>query len=155
MDSNAAIKQCLEEMDVDGIRSLWHLVAPDAPQPETDFEAMVTLHMARTQMKIMTKRQRYYSHRWLLDHDQMSLLPDEERPSAERMYPQIKRSVGISLGSQSSMMEPALPVIRGEMEKAVLEVYADGRKDDIPFLKERMRLAREGAVKKLFGKIDG
>jgi len=85
----------------------------------------------------------------------MSLLPDEERPSAERMYPQVKRSVGISLGSQSSMVEPALPIIRGEMEKAVLEVYADGRKDDIPFLKERMRLAREGAVKKLFGKIDG
>ena len=153
MDSDAAIKQCLEEMDVDGIRSLWHLVAPDAPQPETNFEAMVTLHMARTQMKIMTKRQRYYSHRWLLDHNHPSLLPDAERPSAERMYPQVKRSVGIALGSASSVVESAVPIIRGAMERAVMEVYADGREDDTPLIRKHMAEARDKAVKGLFGKL--
>ena len=152
MDSAAALKQCLEEMDVSGIRSLWHLVAPNAPQPETDFEAMVTLHMARTKMKILTKRQRYYSHRWLLDHNQESLLPDEEKPSAERMYPQIKRSVGISINSGSSLVGPAIPIIRGAMESAVLEAYGDGRGDDIPFVRERMAQARTKAVKLLFGR---
>ena len=152
MDSAAALKQCLEEMDVNALRSLWHLVAPDSPQPETDFEAMATMHMARTKMKILTKRQRYYSHRWVLDHNCISLLPDEEKPLAERMYPQIKRSVGISVNSGSSLIGPAIPIIRSAMENAVLEAYGDGRGDDIPFVKERMAQARTKAVKLLFGR---
>lgn len=153
MDSGLALKQCLEEMDVDGVRSLWHLIAPEAPQPKNDFEAMITLHMARTRMKILTKRQRYYSHRWLLDHNYGSMLPDEEKPSAERMFPQVKSSVGISINSRSSIVAPALPIIRGAMENAVLEAYGDGRGDDIPHLKQRMAEAKITTVKALFGRL--
>jgi hypothetical protein len=152
MDSAVAMKQCLEEMDVVGIRSLWKIIAPNAPQPKTDYEAMVTLHMARTQMPALTKRQRYYSHRWLLDHNQISMLPDDERPSAERMYPQVVTGVGIALKSNSDLLKPALPIIRSAMENAVHEAYADGRRDDIPFIKQRMGEARTTVVRKLFGR---
>jgi hypothetical protein len=114
---------------------------------------MTTLHMARSSMKTLTRRQRYYSHRWLLDHNMLSLLPDEERPSAERMYPQVKSSVGISVNSTSSLVSPAVPIIRGAMEHAVLDAYSDGRGDDIPFVKRRMAEARATVVRRLFGTL--
>jgi hypothetical protein len=145
------MKQCLEEMDVKSIRSLWHLIAPNMPQPKNDFEAMGSMHMARTQLITLTPRQRYYSHRWLLDHNLISLLPDQEKPAAERMYPQIKSSVGISLNSRSDLTKPIVPLIQSAMENAVLEAYADGRKDDIPHIKKRMAEARTTTVRKLLG----
>ena len=152
MDSARAVRQCLEELDVQAIRSLWHLIAPNAPQPENDRDALIALHMARTKTKTLTPRQRYYSHRWLLNHNQLSMLPDEEKPPAERMYPQVVSSVGISVGSGSDLITPAIPIILGAMENAVHEAYADGRRDDIPFLKQRMNEARATAVRKLFGR---
>lgn len=152
MDSRAALKQCLEEMDVQGIRSLWKLVQPGMPQPKSDYEAMVQIHMARTQMPVLTTRQRYYSHRWLLDHNMLSFLPDHEKPAAERMYPQVKSSVGISIKAKSELTAPIVPHIQSAMEGAVLEAYADGRKDDIPHIKSRMAEARSTVVRKLLGR---
>lgn len=151
MDSAAAMKQCLEEMDVEGIRSLWQIIAPNAPQPKNDYEAMATLHMARTQMKVLTLRQRYYSHRWLLDHNMISLLPDQERPAAERMYPQVVSGVGLAIKTMSDLMKPIVPIVRSAMENAIHEAYADGRKDDIPHIKQRMAEAKKTAVRKLLG----
>lgn len=151
MDSAAAMKQCLEEMDVVGIRSLWHVIAPNMPQPKTDHEAMCTLHMARTSMPVLTMRQRYYSHRWLLDHNCISLLPDAERPAAERMYPQVVSSVGIAIKATSDLTKSIMPLVRSAMENAVHEAYADGRRDDILFIKQRMAEARRGTVRKLLG----
>ena len=153
MDSHGAMKSCLEEMDVEGVRSLWHLIAPNMPQPKSDMEAMVTLHMARTTALFLSPRQRYYSHRWLLDHNCMSLLPDNEKPSAERMYPQIVSSVGISVNTSSALMKPVVPHIQNAMENAVHEAYADGRRDDIPFIKHRMNEARDTVLRKLLGRI--
>jgi hypothetical protein len=144
------MKQCLEEMDVEGIRSLWHLIAPNMPQPKNNLEAMATMHMARTNMQILTQRQRYYSHRWLLDHNMISLLPDAEKPSAERMYPQVVSSVGISVNTGSELAKPIIPHIQSAMENAVLEAYADGMKDDIPHIRKRMSEARKTVVRRLF-----
>lgn len=152
MDSAEAMRRCLEEMDVEGARSLWTLIAPNMPQPKSNFEAMIMLHMARTQMKRLTPRQRYYSHRWLLDHNQLSQLPDAEKPAAERMYPQVVSSVGIAIKSTSELTKPIVPHIRGAMENAVLEAYADGRRDDISHIRQRMREARQTVVRKLLGK---
>lgn len=100
----------------------------------------------------MTPRQRYYSHRWCLDHGVMSLLPDHEKPAAERMYPQVASSVGISVKGISDLTAPVVPHVRSAMEHAVLEAYADGRKDDIPHIKLRMKEARATTMRKLLGK---
>jgi hypothetical protein len=154
MDSHEAMKLCLEEMDVEGIRSLWHLIAPNMPQPQSDLEAMVTLHMARTMAPFLVPRQRYYSHRWLLDHGYPSQLPDHEKPLAERIYPQIVSGVGISVNTSSELLKPVVPYVQSAMENAVHEAYADGRRDDIPFIKRRMTEARETVIRKLLGRIE-
>jgi hypothetical protein len=152
MDSHAAMKQCLEEVDVIGIRKLWFEVRPNMPQPATDYEALVSIHMARTNFPTLTARQRYYSHRWLLDHNMPSLLPDKEKPSAEKMYPKIVSGVGISVSGRE--LDPELsvaPHIQHAMEYAVEEAYAEGKQDDILHIKHRMLLARKKVIKKLLG----
>jgi hypothetical protein len=109
------------------------------------------LHMARTQMPVLTARQRYYSHRWLLDHNMLSLLPDHERPAAERMYPQVASSVGISVNANSELLRPVISHVQSAMQSAVHEAYADGRRDDIPHIKKRMAEARVTTMRKLLG----
>jgi len=151
MDTHDAMKLCLEELDVEGIRSLWHIIAPKMPQPKNDLEALVTLHMARTSASFLVPRQRYYSHRWLLDHGYPSQLPDDEKPKADRMYPKIVSGVGISVNTTSELFRPIMIQVRSAMENAVLEVYADGHADDILLIKQRMNEARHGVVKKLLG----
>jgi hypothetical protein len=152
MNGPKAMRQVLEEMDVEGVRRLWHEVRPNMPQPGTDFEALASIHMARTNFPTLTKRQRYYSHRWLLDYNMPSLLPDEEKPSAEKMYPQVVSGVGISVsGRFADPSESAAPHVQCAMEYAVEEAYADGKKDDIPHIRKRMWLARKNVFKKLLG----
>ena len=48
--------RCLEQCDVEGVRRLWHHVSPNMPQPQTDKDALVTIHMARTQMEAMRQQ---------------------------------------------------------------------------------------------------
>jgi hypothetical protein len=151
MDGPSALTTCLVELDVKGIRQLWHLVAPNMPQPKDDADALATMHYARTLMDSISVRLRFYSHRWLLDHGILSGLPDELKPSAERMYPRLARSVGVSLNSNSELVKPALPYIRSAIENAILEAYADGKQDNIPHIKARMAEAKTTAVRKLLG----
>jgi hypothetical protein len=148
MDVPAAMRQVLVECDVSGARRLWAEYAPHMPQPQDDAEALVCLHRARTEAASLALRLRAYSHRWLVDHDWPSGLPDELRPKAERLYPRIASSVGI--GVKSAYPEVASE-IRGAMEDAVLEAEADGRLTDAPFVKGRMMEARAKARKILFG----
>jgi hypothetical protein len=151
MDGYAALRECLSELDVQGVRQLWHLIAPNMPQPKDDAEALATMHYARTLAESLRLTHRFYSHRWLLDHNMLSALPDHLRPSAERMYPKMVRSVGVSINTSSEMIKPAVPLIRGAIENAIHEAYADGKQDDIAHLKKRMREAKATTVRKLFG----
>jgi hypothetical protein len=152
MDGPSALTTCLVELDVKGIRQLWHLIAPQMPQPKDDADALATMHYARTLMGSLSSRQRFYSHRWLLDHNMLSGLPDELKPSAERMYPKTVSAVGLSVNSRSDWLKPAVPLIRGAMETAIQEAYADGKADDVKFIKRRMAEAKTVATRKLFGR---
>jgi hypothetical protein len=142
---------CLLELDVQGIRQLWHLIAQNMPQPKSDAEALKTIHYARTLMESIPLRKRFYSHRWLIDHGILSGLPDTLRPTAERTFPRMARSVGLSINTHSEMVKPAVPLIRGAIESAINEAYADGKHNDIPHIKERMKEAKTTTVRKLFG----
>lgn len=143
----------METLDVARARQIWNEGLPGMPSIDSDADMLVTLHLARTRSSSIAKRLRYYSHCWLIDRGLQSVLPDELKPAAERMYPRIVSSVGISVNSGSSLLKPAIPIIRTSMEEAVLEVYADNRGDDIPFVRERMSEAKRKAVRKLFGRI--
>jgi hypothetical protein len=150
MSTSDDFRRCLEELDVAGVRQLWHFVQPNLPQPATDLEALVTLHVARTQAASIRFRLRAYSHRWLTDGGYPSMLPDELRPRAERMYPKIADAVGISVNMRSPDMKPLAVLIRQSMEDAVNECYADGKRDPV-FVRARMMEARRNTLKKLLG----
>lgn len=139
MEYMIEMRRCLEECDAVTARKLWAEAAPHLPQPASDEAALATLHHARTQVDFLSDRQRFYSHRWLLDHELPSGLPDHLKPSAERMYPKTVGVVGISVNSQYPAVKRA---IQGAMEAAVLEAYADGHGEHPDIVRARMMEAR-------------
>jgi len=147
------LRRYLEAGDVTGVRRLWQHEFPHLPQPQDDGEALVVLHMARTAAASIPLKLRAYSHRWLLDHNFPSQLPDDLKPAAERMYPKVVTAVGISVNAISELLRPAMVEIHKAMEDAVLEAYSDGKEGDIPHIRNRMKEARERAVKALNIKV--
>jgi hypothetical protein len=140
-------------LDVPRARAIWGDVFPHLPAIESDDHMLLTLHMARTQSEAFNERLRFYSHRWLSERGYPSQLPDKLRPSAERMYPVKSSSVGISVNIKSELFRPIASHVRGAMEDAVSEVYADGKQDDVSLIKNRMMEARRRVIKKLIGII--
>jgi len=139
---------CLEAVDVEGMRRLWGKVAPQFPQHD-DAGMVAAIHLARTKSELVRFKLRAYSHAWLIDHGYPSLLPDELKPRAQRIYPVIASGVGISVNSRYPEVKSAVTLA---MTGAVLEAEADGRLTDAPFVRGRMQEARRYAVKKLFGR---
>ncbi len=67
MDYAGEILRCLIEADVPGIMSAWRKIAPAlAIQSET--EAAISLHMARSDTPVIPAAMRQWSERWLNDH---------------------------------------------------------------------------------------
>src|SRR5579872_6695472 len=122
---SAEFRRCLVELDVAGVRKLWRHVSPHLPQPASDADALATIHVARTQTESIPLKLRAWSHRWLLDHGFPSMLPDPLKPSAERLYPRVVEGVGISVNFRSPILQPITGLVRGAMEDAVSEAYAD------------------------------
>jgi hypothetical protein len=148
-DHSAEMRRCLAEIDVQGMRKLWHHIAPKAPAPQSDAEALIVLHHARTRAATLPLKLRAYSHYWLLDRGLRSDLPDKYKKQVEREYPWIADSVGIAVNSRWPEVKLA---IRGAMEVAVNECYADDKRDPL-IVKPRMMEMREAMRKKLFGPI--
>jgi hypothetical protein len=149
---SAEFRRCLEQLDVAGVRRLWRHMSPHLPQPANDAEALVTLHHARTQTESIAIRLRAWSHRWLLDHGYPSGLPDHMKPSAERIYPRVVEGVGISVNFRSPILQPITGLVRGAMEDAVSEAYAD-KKTEPSFVRARMQQAKATTIRKLVGRI--
>jgi hypothetical protein len=142
---------CMVSLDTERAREIWKLVNPHLPPITSDAEMLTTLHLARTQSQKLNRSLRFYSHCWLLERGYPSALPDHMRPSAQRMYPITVKSVGISVNAKSELLRPVVSHIRGAMEDAVMEVYADGKQEDVPLIKQRMLEARRYVARKLLG----
>lgn len=110
-------REAIERLDVGLARKIWAHAMPHLPQPATDDEALLSMHVARTAMQSMRFRLRAYSHAWLIDRGLPSQLPDHLRRHAERMYPQPVAAVGIAVRNTTAV---AL-AIRRAMEHAVLD----------------------------------
>jgi hypothetical protein len=153
--SAAGMRALLEAGDVEALRSAWAQLAPHLPR-HTRAQAEIVMHHARTQCEAVTLPKRAYSHRWLIERDLPSGLPDKLKPSAERLYPKVVTAVGIgSICSKGrEWMQPALGLIRGAMEQAVQECYAEGHTDP-GFVSARMAEARGREQKHLFGSLIG
>ena len=146
MTHSAEFRRCLVDLDVAAIRRLWKHVQPNLPQPKSDLEALITLHMARTTTQSIPTKLRFYSHRWLLDNGYPSHLPDELKPKAERMYPRKVGVVGISANSKYPAIQQA---IHGVMRNVALDAYADDPNPDPDALRKRMLEARAKEQKAL------
>jgi hypothetical protein len=141
----AEFRRCLEDLDIVAARQLWSHMLAHLPQPNSDDDVLATLHYARTQTQSIVQRKRFYSHRWLLDHELPSGLPDHLRSKAERMYPVTVESVGIAVKAVGGDVARALAV-RGAMERAVLECLADGEKNN-NVVRTRMMEARRNMLR--------
>lgn len=148
--SAATFRQLLLDGDVSGIMAAWGTFAPGMPQPESRDHAEAAMHMARTSTESLPIRPRAYSHRWLTERDLPSQLPDRLKPSAERMFPVVVDAVGISVNAKNPFFKPAMLEVRGAMEAAVEDAYAEGRKEPV-FVRARMNEARDLTYRKLFG----
>ena len=137
MKHSAEMRRCLLDCDVAQMRKLDHHLMPHLRQL-TDLEVLIAIHLTRTQSDFVPLSGRAYSHRWLLDNGYPSRLPDELKPKAERIYPEIVDAVGIS--SQSGPGHKSLwnRTIEGVMSDAVLEAYADGHRKQPDIVKARM-----------------
>jgi hypothetical protein len=150
-DYSAAFRRCLETADVALMRKLWRHLQPNLPQPETDEATLTAIHMARTSAQSIDVKLRMYSHAWLVERGVPSLLPDDMRASAMRMYPRVARAVGISVNARSEWMRPATLPVRQAMENAVLEAFADNADDAT--VKRHMMEAKERTMRQLFGRV--
>jgi hypothetical protein len=138
MSIATAVRRCLFDLDVPGIRALWAKVSPHLPQPRSDADALAALHAARTASESVPMTMRAYSHRWLEERALPSQLPNSLKPSAEQICPRVVTSVGISVGSPIPVVRDG---IRGAMEYAVNDCYANG--DTAPeIVKPQMMEAR-------------
>lgn len=152
MKHSAELKRCLEQCDIAAIRRLSAHIWPHLPAPKTDGEALATIHYARTQMKSISLKLRFYSHCWLRDRNFPSALPDYLKSKAERMYPRIVGVVGISVGSSSVIGKAVAPMIERSMSDAVMECYSENKTEPV-FVKTRMFEAKNKTIKKLIGRL--
>jgi hypothetical protein len=151
-DYSAAVLECLETLDVTLIRKLWRHLQPQLPQPGSDDEALATLHLARTECELIKPAARMYSHCWLKERSLPSQLPDAMRAAAERMYPTVKRAVGISVNTISPLLKPVMAEVRTAMANAVLEIHAhDPSLSDDDLVRRQMREAKQQTMRKLLG----
>jgi len=152
---SAEFRRCLDTLDVEGIKRLWEHVSPHLPQPKSDHEALATLHMARTSAESIAHGKRFYSHRWLLDNNFPSSLPDRLKPSAEKMYPTPTQGVGISVNSRSPLIKPVTKLVEKAMSDVVIDIYADNSNPDPQIVRKHMMEARKTTYQKLLGAIPG
>ena len=147
--SAAEATRCLLELDVAGMRRVQDAMNPEYPSPGTDADVLAGLHSARTQLPTIPLDKRLYSHAWLTERGMPSQLPDDLKPKAARLYPHVVSAVGIMVAFGSEEMKPVALAVRGAMEDAVNEAYADGRGNDIPHVRARMQEARSRELRAL------
>jgi len=110
------------------------------------------MHIARTAAASLPLAARAYSHRWLLERDLPSHLPDAMRPSAERIYPKIVDAVGISVKFSLPGLRPAADMVRGAMEAEVMDIYS-GRMRDPVRIRARLIEVKERETKRIVGRL--
>ena len=135
---SAALRQCLIDLDVSGVRALARETWPLVPQPKGDEGFTVGIHQMRTREQTVPPKYRYYSHCWLTERGLPSQLPDRLKQSAERMYPKVVDSVGVAVRSKVQEIKDA---IEGRMVYAVEDCYANGDRDP-SIVKPQMMAAR-------------
>ncbi len=138
MSISAAFRAALYDADVRRTRHLWAQVSPDMPQPESDGEAEVIMHQARTAADSVPIQKRIYSHAFLAERGLPSQLPEGMKPPRERNGPPVIFPAAlIGVGTLSSNCD------RREEAKAMERAMADAVGDMITSgIIDRERIAK-------------
>jgi hypothetical protein len=154
MSSASEFRAALASGDARAVRKAAAVAMPHLPQPATDEEAEVLMHIARTEAKSLPLKLRAWSHRWLTERGHPSHLPDELKPKAEQVHPVIAEGVMVAVLAQTEEMKPFAKRLEREMSKAVEDAYANG--DTAPaIVRERMQEARSRTYRELLGTTAG
>lgn len=137
-------RQALADCDIALVRKMWAHLAGHLPQPKDDAEVLTCIHMARTRTLSIAFDKRAYSHRWLVERNLPSALPDYLKPKAERIYPRIVEAVGISVNTSPERRELGR-AIQQAMSEAAMACYAESNTDPA-FVKARMQEDRKSVV---------
>lgn len=143
-------RMILATADVRALREAHARLFPHLPAPKDDDEAAISLHMARTQAAWLSERARCYSHAWLTERALPSQLPDELKPTAERLYPRVVEAVFVSANTASPALKPVVAEVQRAMSDAVEDCYANGDRDPA-LVRARMAEARNRTFKELLG----
>lgn len=150
MAAASDLRLILEKGDYRALRRFHSELLPHVPAPQSDQDAEVSLHMARTQAEWLSERARCYSHAWLVERGMPSQLPDSLKPQAERLYPRIAEAVFVSVNSNSPLIKPIVPLVQQAMCDAVEDCFANGDRDPA-LVRGRMQEAREKTFRSLVG----
>lgn len=134
-------RQALIDCDVSLARSIWKTAFPSMPQPESDADVLVAIHMARTKAHSLPLKYRAYSHAWLKERGLPSCLPDYLKPKAERIYPRVVDAVGVAV-SAPPCRKPLAKELERRLSDTVFEAYADGIRHPVQ-VKKRILAARD------------
>lgn len=150
MSAQSEFIAALERGDVREVRRISEALHPHLPRAESDAAAEISMHMARTQVDALPLQTRVYSHRWLTERSLPSQLPDELKPSAERLFPTVAEAVFVSANVFNPEFKPAAAIVQRAMCDAVEDAYANGDRE--PSLVRRlMGEARRKTWKQLIG----
>lgn len=147
----AIARRAIADLDVVTARRHWASMFPGQPIVD-DARILAMLHLARTMTPGIADKLRFYSHRWLVDHNLPSFLPDDLKPKAEREYPVVALGVGISVNFRSPELRPIGDEVAAAMSHAVLEAQADGKLGDAAHVRRRMAQAKAETLGKLIGR---
>lgn len=142
-DHSAEFRRCLVDCDVQGAMKIWVHVFPNMPLPGNEEETLMVIHMTRTATERLPFRFRAYSHRWLMERQAnnpaiRSLLPDDLKPRAERMYPRVVSAVGICVATFGNKKTDYHHHVSTKLCELVADMYADGIEDPV-VIKARMK----------------
>lgn len=132
-------RRCLLELDLDGITKIWRHVAPHLAE-QSPKDTMISIHIARCEMKYIPKKAKTYSEAWLADLGYRKI----DGKWVEGLPPPAvyADSVGISSRSASGYVLPLNQKIMTYMEDALLNTMAKGITEP-RVQKENMMKARE------------
>lgn len=152
MAASDAFRKALVAGDAALLWKMWGTWFPDFPQPQSQGDAEIHLHAARSAAGSIAIRLRCYSHHWLTERGLPSLLPAELLPQAERYTPKVAAGVGFSWGSRSRIMQTAKPEVMKAVGDRIEELAADGILESDPGKVQReMIYAKNRVLHELFG----
>ena len=93
----AEFRRCLVQMDVSGMMKLWAHVAPHLGN-QSPRDALISMHMARCEMKRISPGLRKYSQEWLFERGYLKI--DGKWVSGPPPEERIASAVGIAVKSK-------------------------------------------------------